>query len=151
MSISGQTPEVTIELASSVTDELVQAWARLLPQVSRSASPIGREELVEIIDSPATFLFMARDESGYVGSLTLAVFRIPDGLRAWIEDVVVDESARGRGIGMLLNQAAIEYAEGLGVRSIDLTSNPKREAANRLYLKLGFEARDTSVFRYKKG
>lgn len=152
MSTSEDIPGVTIEEVTEVTDELIDAWSRLLPQLSRTATPIGKEELAEIVGSPATSLLMARDvELGYVGSLTLVVFRIPDGVRAWIESVVVDERARGRGIGRALNRAAIERAESLGARSIDLTSNPSREAANRLYGRLGFEARETNVYRYKKG
>jgi ribosomal protein S18 acetylase RimI-like enzyme len=83
-----------------------------------------------------------------VGSLTLAVFRIPTGLRAWIEDVVVDESARGQGVGEALNRAALDRAAALGAVTVDLTSRPSRAAANRLYQRLGFEPRETNVYRY---
>ncbi len=83
-----------------------------------------------------------------VGTLTLVVFRIPTGLRAWIEDVVVDESVRGRGVGEALTLAAIDLAAAAGARTVDLTSRPSREAANRLYRRLGFEQRDTNVYRY---
>jgi ribosomal protein S18 acetylase RimI-like enzyme len=83
-----------------------------------------------------------------VGSLTLVTFRIPTGIRAWIEDVVVDESARGHGVGEALNQAAIEEARHKGAVTVDLTSRPSREAANRLYQRIGFTPRDTNVYRY---
>ena len=96
-------------------------------------------------------LFVARvPEAGgrIVGSLTLAVFRIPTGLRAWIEDVVVDGEARGKGVGEALNRAAIERAQALGARTVDLTSRPSREAANRLYRRIGFVQRETNVYRF---
>jgi ribosomal protein S18 acetylase RimI-like enzyme len=83
-----------------------------------------------------------------LGSLTLAWFRIPTGVRAWIEDVVVDEEARGHGVGELLNRAALDLARELGAKTVDLTSRPSREAANRLYQRIGFVARDTNVYRY---
>lgn len=139
---------VDVEEAVTVTDELLAVWQTLLPQVSRSASALTRSTLQEIVDSPATVLFMARCDGRYVGSLTLVLLRIPDGVRGWIEDVVVDESARGRGIGRLLNEAAIERARSAGVRSLDLTSSPERRSANRLYERLGFQLRSTNVYRY---
>jgi ribosomal protein S18 acetylase RimI-like enzyme len=104
--------------------------------------------LHEIVTSPATVMFIARLDGEIVGSLTLAVFRIPTGLRAWIEDVVVDDAARGAGVGAALNQAAIAEAQRRGARTVDLTSRPSREAANRLYQRLGFAARETNVYRY---
>jgi ribosomal protein S18 acetylase RimI-like enzyme len=82
-----------------------------------------------------------------IGTLTLALFRIPTGVRAWIEDVVVDEAARGRGAGEALTREALRLAEEAGARTVDLTSRPEREAANRLYQRLGFERRSTSVYR----
>ncbi|MBW3644796.1 MAG: GNAT family N-acetyltransferase, partial [Actinobacteria bacterium] len=113
--------------------------ARLVPQLSRSAPPLSHAELAEIVASPATVLLVARDDrSAIVGSLTLVVFRIPTGLRAWIEDVVVDEAARGAGVGQALSRAALALAAERGARSVDLTSRPSREAANRLYRRLGF-------------
>jgi ribosomal protein S18 acetylase RimI-like enzyme len=93
-------------------------------------------------------LFIARVDGRIVGSLTLAVFRIPTGIRAWIEDVVVDESARGHGVGEALNRAALAEAKRRGAKTVDLTSRPSREAANRLYLRIGFVARETNVYRY---
>ncbi|NNE75260.1 MAG: GNAT family N-acetyltransferase [Acidimicrobiales bacterium] len=139
----------SISLAHEVTDELVTAFARLIPQLSSSNPPPTRDELVAIVDSEASDLFIARDEDGQiVGSLTLAMFLIPTGRRAWIEDVVVDGDARGQGIGALLNEAALDRAREAGAKTVDLTSRPSREAANRLYLRLGFEQRETNVYRY---
>ena len=140
---------VTVEVADEVTDELVEAFARLIPQLSRSSAAPDADVLGEIIASPATHLLIARGDQGEIlGSLTLVLFRIPTGLRAWIEDVVVDEAARGRGVGEALNRFALDVAAERGARSVDLTSRPSREAANRLYQRLGFVARETNVYRY---
>jgi ribosomal protein S18 acetylase RimI-like enzyme len=128
---------------------VVTAFERLVPQLSSSSAPTSEAHLVEIAEAPATVLLLARDADGtIVGSLTLVLFRIPTGVRAWIEDVVVDESARGQGVGEALNRAALERAAEVGARTVDLTSRPSREAANRLYARLGFEQRDTNVYRY---
>jgi len=137
-----------VEVARTVTPELVDALRRLIPQLSKSAPPISQEELTEIVESPATTLFIARVDGVIAGCLTLAVFRLPTGLRAWIEDVVVDDAARGHGVGEALNIAAIALAAESGARTVDLTSRPSREAANRLYQRLGFVARETNVYRY---
>lgn len=141
---------VTVEVADEVTDELVEAWVRLTPQLSSSSPPPDRDQLAEIVASPATHLLVARGDDGAIlGSLTLVLFRIPTGLRAWIEDVVVDGEARGRGVGEALNRYAIDVAAERGARSVDLTSRPSRESANRLYQRLGFVPRDTNVYRYQ--
>ena len=143
-------PAVMVTEVDEVTTELVEAFVRLVPQLSSSSPPPDRHELQKIVDSPSV-LFMARDASGtLIGSLTLALFRVPTGLRAWIEDVVVDESARGAGAGEALVAAAIERAGAMGVRSVDLTSRPSREAANRLYARMGFETRTTNIYRYSQ-
>jgi ribosomal protein S18 acetylase RimI-like enzyme len=148
---AGQEVELTIAEATKVDDELVTAFERLTPQLSRSNPPPSAQALGEIVASPATVLFVARLGDLIVGSLTLAQFRIPTGLRAWIEDVVVDESARGRGVGEALNKAALARALADGCRTVDLTSRPSREAANRLYQRLGFKERETNVYRYDLG
>lgn len=135
--------------AVEVSPQLVEAFAALIPQLSSSNPPPTGVELGEIIVSPATQLLVALDEDGTVlGALTLALFRIPTGLRAWIEDVVVDSRARGRGVGEALNEAALERARQAGATTVDLTSRPSREAANRLYQRLGFQARSTNVYRF---
>jgi ribosomal protein S18 acetylase RimI-like enzyme len=134
--------------ATEVTDELVAAFQALTPQLSSSNPAPGRAELQEIVDSPAVILLMARDEGRLVGSLSLVVFRIPTGVRAWIEDVVVDQNTRGKGIGEALTRKALEIAAGYGVKTVDLTSRPSREAANRLYQRVGFQQRQTNLYRY---
>lgn len=145
---------IWVEECESVTDELVQAMERLIPQLSSSSPPPSAGELAEIVGSDATHLLLARDGDGpglggrIVGSMTLAVFRIPTGVRAWIEDVVVDGDARGQGVGEVLNKAALDVAAGRGARTVDLTSRPSREAANRLYRRIGFVQRETNVYRY---
>ena len=139
---------VEIYEAGEVTDELVEAMARLVPQLSSSNPPPSAAALQEIIDSDAVRLLMARDRSGVIGTLTLVLFRIPTGIRAWIEDVVVDEGARGSGIGRSLNEAAIEHALAAGAVTVDLTSRPSREDANRLYQRMGFTPRETNVYRF---
>lgn len=139
---------VVVEKAREVTDELVVAFENLIPQLSSSNPAPSRDALADIIASPASVLFLARLDGHIVGSLTLATFRIPTGLRAWIEDVVVDASARGHGVGEALNRAALDEARNRGAATVELTSRPSREAANRLYQKLGFVQRDTNVYRY---
>ena len=138
----------TIEKATRVTDELVDAFAVLIPQLSSSNPPPGPEQLESIVSSSSCVLFVARVDGRIVGSLTLATFPIPTGVRAWIEDVVVDSSARGHGVGEALSRAAIEEARARGAITVELTSRPSREAANRLYRRIGFVQRDTNVYRY---
>jgi ribosomal protein S18 acetylase RimI-like enzyme len=139
---------VVVEKASAVTAELLTAFELLIPQLSSSNPPPTAEQLSEIISSPSSVLFIARVDGRIVGSLTLATFRIPTGVRAWIEDVVVDSEARGHGVGEALNLAAIAEAKMREAITVELTSRPSREAANRLYQRLGFVARDTNVYRY---
>ena len=138
---------VEVAPATEVDIDLVAAFDRLIPQLSSSAPPPTADELAEIIASPATTVFVARVDDVVVGTLTLVVFRIPTGMRAIIEDVVVDDAGRGKGVGSALTRAAISHAESQGCRTIDLTSRPSREAANRLYQQLGFQRRETNVYR----
>lgn len=138
----------TVATATEVTEELLDACSRLIPQLSSSSPAPTHQELAEIIQSPATVLLVARVDGKIAGILTLATFRIPTGIRAWIEDVVVDEAGRGHGVGQALNITAIEEARKRGAITVDLTSRPSREAANRLYQRIGFEARTTNVYRY---
>jgi ribosomal protein S18 acetylase RimI-like enzyme len=141
---------VRIEVAQTASGELLAAMAALLPQLSSSAAPLDAPALERLLGSPAVRLLLARDEAGAViGMLTLALFPIPTGTRAWIEDVVVDVRARGRGVAAALTARALELAAGEGARTVDLTSRPDREAANRLYARLGFRRRETNVYRYE--
>ncbi len=141
---------VTVTEQTALAPELREAFDRLVPQLSSSNPPPSDEELRHIIDSPASILLIARDDDTgrILGSLTLVVFLIPTGIRAWIEDVVVDEAARGRGVGEALNRHALDRARAEGAKTIDLTSRPTREAANRLYLRLGFVPRETNIYRF---
>ncbi|MEP7345639.1 MAG: GNAT family N-acetyltransferase [Gemmatimonadaceae bacterium] len=142
---------IEIEAAVMEDPEVLDALARLLPQLSPAAAVPTAEQLREIVASPRTTLLLARDRAQdrrIVGSLTLAVFRIPTGTRAWIEDVVVDSEARGKGVGEALSREALRLAQSHGARTVELTSRPSRAAANRLYRRLGFELRETNVYRY---
>jgi ribosomal protein S18 acetylase RimI-like enzyme len=139
---------VRITEVHAASVDVLDALQRLVGELSSSAGKPRAGDLEEIIDSPVTRLIVARDPGDdVVGMLTLALFRIPTGLRAWIEDVVVDERARGEGVGEALTREAIRIAGESGARTIDLTSNRSREAANRMYGKLGFNRRDTTVYR----
>ena len=142
---------ISVRVAASVDADLVAAVTALLPQLSRSAPPPTREQLARIVADPATTLFVAEEDGRIVGALTLAAFEIPTGRRAWIEDVVTDTAERGKGVASALVRAALSHAATLGARTVDLTSRPDREDANRLYAKLGFEQRTTNVYRHTLG
>ena len=139
--------DVSLASADDV-DELTDAFQRLVPQLSRSNPPPDRAAVDAMLRSPVTSQFVARDDDGgIVGVSTLVVFRIPTATRAWIEDVITDEAARGHGIGEALTRAMLDRARELGCSTVDLTSRPSREAANRLYQRVGFELRETNVYR----
>ncbi len=145
--------DIEIDVLTEVTDEAVDAFARLLPQLSRSAGQLDPTTLRRVVASTANTVLVARvggDIVGgdIVGTLTLVTVPLLTGVRAHIEDVVVDEAVRGHGVGAALTSAAIELARGRGARSVELTSRPSRSAANRLYQRLGFQCRDTNVYRY---
>ena len=138
-----------VEVFDGDAAELAAALERLVPQLSTSNSPPSLDEVRAMLASPAITQFVARDDDGtIVGVSTLAVFPIPTARRAWIEDVITDGDARGQGIGTSLTEAMIDRARELGCATVDLTSRPSREAANRLYRRIGFEVRDTNVYRF---
>jgi ribosomal protein S18 acetylase RimI-like enzyme len=139
--------QVTIDIAGA-TDEVLEAAQHLLRELSPSAPALSSDDLHTITRSESTRLLVARDDGRIVGMLTLAVFRIPSGVRAWIEDVSVAPESRGKGIGEALTREALAVASSLGARTVELTSRSSRDAANRLYLRLGFQRRDTNLFRY---
>lgn len=139
--------DIEVEVVGAATAELLTALNRLLPQLSTSAAPLDIHELRSFVASAASTLLVARAGTEIVGTLTLVMFRIPTGKRAWIEDVVVDEPARGHGVAAALTVEAVRLARAAGARTIDLTSRPSREAANRLYERLGFRLRDSKVYR----
>lgn len=135
-------------MLGSITDEVVEAFGRLLPQLSRSAPPLGQAELAAVAECPANTVLIARSSGAIIGTTTLVMFPLPTGLRAWIEDVVVDDSARGQGIGGLLVTEALRLAREARARTVDLTTRPARESAGRLYERAGFQQRETRVYRY---
>ena len=141
-------PAFVIAQATEVSPGLVAAFARLLPQLTAGAPLLGAAELQEIVDGPGTALLVAHGpRAEIVGAVTLVRFRIPSGLRARIESLVVDQDCRGQGVGQALCQAALALARRWQVDTVDLTSAPEREAANRLYQRLGFQRRTTHVYR----
>jgi|TARA_B100001094_G_scaffold67749_1_gene63927 ribosomal protein S18 acetylase RimI-like enzyme len=140
---------VTIRSVTDVTESLSEAYKLLVPQLSTSSNPPTAENLKEIIESDSAQILIAEDRNGVIlGTMTLIIFRIPTGIRAWIEDVVVDSSARGMGIGKELNLAALELAKKAGAKTVELTSRPSREQANQLYKNIGFVKRETNVYRF---
>ena len=145
---------MSIERVTESSPEIVEAMERLIPQLSRSSAPLDSAATARFISQDSVHLFVHRGDEGsehpgrILGMLSLAIFEIPTGLRAWIEDVVVDSAARGSGAGQALVEAAVEHARTLGARTVDLTSRPTREAANRLYRRCGFQQRETNVYRY---
>ena len=139
-----------IEIVYQADDELYEAFQRLVPQLTNNNPPPTRADLSALIQEPASTLMIARSDDGQiVGALTLTVYRVPTGIRSIIEDVIVDISARGQGIGEALMLRAIEVAKEKGASNITLTSNPLRVAANKLYVKLGFEKRETNAYQMK--
>jgi ribosomal protein S18 acetylase RimI-like enzyme len=144
---------ISVSIATAeATDEVTAALERLVPQLSRSNPPPQRDAVAEMLASPAITQFVARaDDGAIVGVATLATFRIPTGLRAWIEDVITDEAARGQGVGEQLTRAMLDRARELGCTTVDLTSRPSREAANRLYQRVGFVQRETNIYRFDLG
>jgi ribosomal protein S18 acetylase RimI-like enzyme len=141
--------KVEVEVLQEITRDVVEAFGRLLPQLSTSAPPLNAAMLSAIVSAPASTVLVARADGQIVGTLTLAMFPIPTGVRAWIEDVVVDEAARGKRVGEALTVAAVRLAQDAGARTVDLTSRPARAAAGRLYERLGFELRESRLYRYE--
>ena len=142
--------DIEIRAATEATDQMVAAFRRLIPQLSGTAAAPDLASLKEIVAAPSNTVLLAYERSSgtIVGSLTLVVFPIPTAMRAWIEDVVVDSNARGRGVGEALTRHALRIAAERGARTVELTSRASREAANRLYVKAGFARRETNVYRF---
>ncbi len=136
-----------VEVVRDADDELVAAFARLLPQLSQTAKPLDHDGIARMLAHDANTVFVARIDGAIVGTLTLVMVPIPSGLRARIEDVVVDETVRGNGVGRALTEAAIERARSANARTLDLTSRPERDSAARLYERLGFRERDSRLYR----
>lgn len=138
--------------ATEVTDELVEAFEHLLPQLKFSFPYPSRTDIETLVSSDASTLLIARypdEQASIAGILTLIMYRVPTGVRAHVEDVVVDETLRGNGIGAALVLHAVGLARDAGADGVALTSNPRREAANRLYVKLGFTLWRTNLYFYE--
>ena len=139
-----------IDIVTQTDAELYEAFQRLVPQLTNNNPPPSPDDLAALVGDAASTLMVARDGSGkIVGALTLSVYRVPTGIRSIIEDVIVDGSVRGQGIGESLMKYAIDLARQKGAKNISLTSNPLREAANRLYLRVGFKKRETNAYQMK--
>ncbi len=140
-----------IKQINSYHPEILELTNSLLPQLTKSGINLSGEELVKIIEAKCTKLFVATENGKYYGMLTLATYRIPTGIKAWIEDLVVDTEARSKGIAQLLIRHALATAKGLGAKAVMLTSRPSRLAANKLYKKLEFELKETNVYSFNPG
>jgi ribosomal protein S18 acetylase RimI-like enzyme len=140
---------VRIERVTEPDQHLVAAVERLVPQLSPRRTPPSLAELAEVADARGTALLVAVEEDEVLGMLTLVLYRVPTGIRGWIHDVVVDEGARGRGVGGALTAEALRLAEEAGAVSVELTTRAERAEANRLYQRLGFEPRETNVYVWR--
>lgn len=132
---------------TTVTDQVLDAFRRLIPQLAPDCALPTKKDLESIVNSGTTLLFIAEEDNDILGTLTLVFNKIPTGDKIWIEDVVVDKSARGKGVGVKLMEFSIAYVRNKNIKSINLTSSPDRVAANNLYRKLGFVQRETNVYR----
>ncbi|MEV0228133.1 GNAT family N-acetyltransferase [Nonomuraea sp. NPDC050786] len=139
---------VEIEIVREASNDVVAALGQLLPQLSTTAKALDREAVGRLLTFEANTVLVARVQGRIVGTLTLVIFPLPSGLRARVEDVVVDKAARGQGIAAALTDEALALARKSGVRTVDLTSRPSREAANRLYERAGFQRRESIVYRF---
>ena len=139
-----------IEVVTQADAELYDAFQRLVPQLTNNNPPPSLNDLTALVLDSASTLMVARTErSEIIGALTLTVYRVPTGIRSIIEDVIVDHSVRGQGVGEALMKRAIDIAREKGASNISLTSNPMRESANRLYVKVGFKKRETNAYQMK--
>jgi len=139
---------MSIRIVSTATERELVAFNRLLPQLSSSFTALSLEDLTAIVEAASNTVFVYDDGEDILGTLTLVLFAMPTGVRAWIEDVVVDEAARGRGVGDALVRAALDHARAHHAKTVDLTSRPSRAAAHALYERVGFTVRETNVYRY---
>ncbi|GGW60357.1 hypothetical protein GCM10010503_42100 [Streptomyces lucensis JCM 4490] len=143
--------DIRVEIVQEASGELVDAFERLLPQLSATARPLDEAAVGRLVSCDTSTVLVARMPDTIVGTLTLVLLPLPSGLRARVEDVVVDGAARGRGVAGLLIREALRIAREAGARTVDLTSRPDRAAANRLYERLGFQARQSTVYRCPAG
>jgi ribosomal protein S18 acetylase RimI-like enzyme len=142
---------IKIRKVLNSSEKVLEEINQLLPQLSKSAKPLNLDDLEGLIECSSTHLYFAEEDEMVLGMLSLVIFQIPTGVRAWVEDVVVHGKARGKGVGKMLTLTALSEAKQFGALTVDLTSRPSREVANKLYMSVGFEPRMTNVYRYKHG
>ncbi|MER6195443.1 GNAT family N-acetyltransferase [Streptomyces cyaneofuscatus] len=139
--------DVRVEIVGEASQELVDTFGQLLPQLSSTAKPLDHQAVQRMVTCDANTVLIARTAEMIVGTLTPVMLPLPSGVRARVEDVVVDGAARGQGVAGLLTEEALRIAREAGARTVDLTSRPDRAAANRLYERLGFRTRQSTVYR----
>ena len=138
----------TISLLTSGDAQTAEALRLLIEQLTGRDSNFGEEELRQTLLDNASRLFVMRHEGVIIGMLTLCIYHCPTARKVWVEDVVVDNAYRGQGLGKELMAYAIDYVEkNLAPCSLMLTSRPTRVAANALYRKIGFEPRETNIYK----
>ena len=142
---------IKIRKVLNSSEKVLEDINQLLPKLSKSAKPLNLDDLEGLIECSSTHIYFAEEDEMVLGMLSLVIFQIPTGVRAWVEDVVVHGKARGKGVGKMLTLTALSEAKQLGALTVDLTSRPSREVANKLYMSVGFEPRMTNVYRYKHG
>ena len=138
-----------IKKITRFSERVFEAVLRLLPQLSPDAELNTRQYFKSILASESSHLFIAEvDNKQIAGMLTIGTYKTPTGIKVWIEDVVVDELQRGKGVGKELMLFAISYSKSLGAKDVRLTSRPSRIEANELYSKLGFRKYETNFYKY---
>ena len=137
-----------IERVTEVDEKILEAFQKFIPELTNEKDRVPtKEDLENVVSSPNNYLFVAEEENEIIGTLTLVFYRVPSGIKAWIEDVIVSDKARGKGVATALIWHAINIARENKAQKVDLSSSPWREAANKLYVKLGFEKRDSNMYR----
>src|SRR6266853_1522124 len=137
---------VPVEAVTAATSEVHAALARLLPQLNPKLPAPTLERLQTIVDDPAVTLFVAREGEEIVGTATVIVYTTPFWIKARLDEVVVDDVSRGKGVGAALVKASLDLARKKGVEVVELQSGVQRDAAHRLYERMGFKRRDTNVY-----
>lgn len=134
---------------NTYSTEYHEAMQRFLDQLTTNPMTLTESMFRQLVESANSHLFFLIKDEQIAGMLTVGIYYSPTGGKAWIEDVVVDEAFRGQGLSKLLVAHAIEFTKSQQIPSLMLTSNPKRIAANKLYQKMGFERKETNVYRMK--
>ena len=129
--------------------EYHEAMQRFLNQLTTSPMVLTESMFHQLLDSENSHLFFIIKDEQIAGMLTVGIYHSPTGGKAWIEDVVVDETFRGQGLSKVLVAHAIEFVKSQQIPLLMLTSNSKRIAAKKLYQAMGFERKETNVYRMK--